>query len=97
MSISSAGKELNDTKELTLFFSAYNEYCEVNVEGGYINIKLKIGDRELGTENWFLVLYVRKRLGYFKTVDRGQGIGNQEPETSALFLIWEYITNVSNV
>ena len=36
-------------------------------------------------------------MGYIKTVDREQGIGNQEPGTSSLFLIWVYITNVSKV
>ena len=37
------------------YLSAYNEYCEVSVEGGYINIKLIIGNRESGTGNWFLI------------------------------------------
>ena len=38
-----------------------------------------------------------KREGLFKTVDREQGIGNREPETSSLFLILVYNTNVSKV
>ena len=67
------------------------------MEGAFINMKLIIGDRESGTGNWFLVPYLRKRVGYIKTVDREQGIGNQEPGTSSLFLIWVYITNVSKV
>ena len=29
------------------YLSAYNEYCEVNVEGAYSNMKLIIGNREL--------------------------------------------------
>ena len=29
------------------YLSAYNEYCEVSVEGAYINMKLRIGNREL--------------------------------------------------
>ena len=33
------------------YLSAYNEYCQVNVEGAYINMKLIIGNRESGTEN----------------------------------------------
>ena len=33
------------------YLSAYNEYCEVSVEGAYINIKLIIGNRESGTGN----------------------------------------------
>ena len=47
--------------------SAYNEYCEISVEGAYINMKLRIGNRESGTgnRNWFLVPYLSKRLGYF--------------------------------
>ena len=60
------------------------------MEGAYINIQLIIGNRESGTGNWFLVPYLRKRLGYFKTVksergNREPGIGNREPETSSLF------------
>ena len=61
------------------YLSAQNEYCEVNVEGAYINIKLTIGNRESGTGNWFLVPYLRKRLGYFKTVKSAPG--NREPGT----------------
>ena len=30
------------------YLSAYNEYCEVNVERAYINMKLRIGNREPG-------------------------------------------------
>ena len=48
------------------------------MEGAFINMKLIIGNRESGTGNWFLVPYLSKRLGYFKTVDREQGIGNRE-------------------
>ena len=29
------------------YLSAYNECCEVSVEGAYINMKLRIGNREL--------------------------------------------------
>ena len=67
------------------YLSAYNEYCEVSVEGAYINMKLRIGNRESGTGNWFLVPHLRKRLEYFKTVKSETGIGNREPETSSLF------------
>ena len=59
------------------YLSAYNKYCEVNVEGTYINMKLIIGNRESGTGNWVLVPYLNKRWGYFKTLDREQGIGNR--------------------
>ena len=62
------------------YLSAYNEYCEVSVEGAYINMKLRIGtgNREPGSWNWFLVPYLSKRLGYLKIFDREQGIGNRE-------------------
>ena len=57
------------------------------MEGAYINMKLIIGNRnrETGTENWFLVPYLSKRVGYFKTVDREQGIGNREIVPFSLF------------
>ena len=66
-------------KSKTLFVS-YNEYCEVILEGAYINIKLIIGIRESGTGNWFLVSFLRKRLEYFKTVK--SETGNREPGTN---------------
>ena len=56
------------------------------MEGAFINMKLIIGNRESGTGNWFLVPYLRKRVGYIKTVDREQGIGNREPGTSSLYV-----------
>ena len=59
------------------YLFAYNEYYEVCVGGAYINMKLRIGNREPGTGNWFLVPYLSKRLGYFKIIGREQGIGNQ--------------------
>ena len=67
------------------YLSAYNEYCEVIVEGAYINMKLRIGNRESGTGNWFLVPYLSKRLGYLKIIDREQGIGNGELFPCSLF------------
>ena len=77
--------------------SAYNEYCEVCVEGAYINMKLRIGNRKSGTGNWFLVPYLSERLGYFKIIDREQRIGNREPGTSSLFLILVCNTKISKV
>ena len=74
------------------YFPAYNEYCEVSVEGAYINIKLIIGNRESGTGNWFLVPYLSKRLGYLKIL-----IGNRKSGTSSLFLILVCNTNISKV
>ena len=32
------------------YLSAYNEYYEVSVEGAYINMKLRIGNREPGNQ-----------------------------------------------
>ena len=55
------------------------------MEGAFINMKLIIGNRESGTGNWFLVPYFSKRLGYFNTVDREQGIGNRELVPCSLF------------
>ena len=71
--------------------SAYNEYCEVSVEGAYINIKLSIGNRKSGTGNWLLVPYFSKRLEYFKIVDREQGIWNWEPGFVPCSLSWYVI------
>ena len=65
--------------------SASNEYCEVNLEGAFSNMKLIIGKRESGTENWFLVPYLSKRVGYLKNVDREQEIGNRELFPRSLF------------
>ena len=44
------------------YLSASNEYCEVGVEGEYLNMKRRIGNRESGTGIWFLVPYLSKRL-----------------------------------
>ena len=60
-------------------------------------MKLRIGNRESGNRNWFLVPYLSKRLGYFKIIDREQGIGNREPGTGFLFLILVCNTNISKV
>ena len=79
------------------YLSAYNEYCEVSVDGAYNNMKLRIGNRESGTGNWFLVPYLSIRLGYFKIIDREQGIGNREPGTRSLFFILVCNTNISKV
>ena len=65
------------------YLSAYNECCEVSVEGSYINMKLRIWNRESGTGNWFLVPYLSKCLGYFKTVK--SETGNRETENSSSF------------
>ena len=67
------------------YLSAYYEYYEVSVEGAYIIMKLRIGNRESGTGNWFLVPYLSKCLGYFKIIDREQGIGNLELVPCSIF------------
>ena len=59
------------------------------MEGAYINMKLIIGNWESGTGNWFLVPFLSKSLGYFKIVDREQGIGNRE--LVACSLVWYVI------
>ena len=79
------------------YLSAYNEHCEVSVEGAYNNMKLRNGNRESGTGNWFLVPYLSKCLGYFKIIDSEQGFGNREPGNSSLFLILVCNTNISKV
>ena len=43
------------------------------MEGACINTKVIIGNRESGTGNWFLVPYLTKRPGYYKTVKIGNG------------------------
>ena len=72
------------------YLSAYNEYCEVSVEGAYINMKLRNGSPGSGTGNWFLVPYLSKRLGYLKIINWEQGTGS-------LFLILVCNTNISKV
>ena len=79
------------------YLSAYNEYYEVSVEEAYINMKLRIGNRESGTGNWFLVPYLSKRIWYCKIIDREQGNGKREPGTSSLFFILVCNTNISKV
>ena len=37
------------------YLSAYNEYYEVSVEGIYNYMKLRIGNREPGTDSLFLI------------------------------------------
>ena len=41
--------------KIKLYLSTYDEYYEVSVEGAYINMKLRIGNRESGTGNKKLV------------------------------------------
>ena len=55
------------------------------MEGAHIKRKLRIGNRESGTRSHFLVPYLSKRLGYFKTVNLQQGIGNRELVAFTLF------------
>ena len=65
--------------------SAYDGYCEFNVEGAYINRKMRIENWESGTGKWFLVPYLSNLLGYFKTVNWQQGIWNWELVVCSLF------------
>ena len=41
--------------KIVRYLSAYNEYYEVSVEGAYVNMKLRIGNREPGTCSLFLI------------------------------------------
>ena len=41
--------------KINRYLSSYNEYNEVSVEGAYINMKVRIGNRESGTGNRELV------------------------------------------
>ena len=51
----------------------------------YIKRKIRIGNRESGTANWFLVPFLNNRLGYFKSVNWQQGILNRELLAFSLF------------
>ena len=51
---------------------------------------MRIGHRESGTANRFLVPFLNNRLGYFKSV-------NWQPGSTCLFLILVYNTEVSKV
>ena len=55
------------------YLSAYNEYYEVSVEGAYINMKLRIGNRESipGTGSFFLILVCNTNISKVQ-------IGNKE-------------------
>ena len=51
------------------------------MEGACINIKLRIGNRESGTGNWFLVSYLGKTSRIFqncKIGNRESGTGNRK-------------------
>ena len=41
--------------QIKRYLSAYNEYYEVCVEGVFIYMKLRIGNRESGTGSLFLI------------------------------------------
>ena len=47
-----------------------NEYCQINVEEAYIYWRLRIGNRESGTGNEFLVPYFGKNNLCFKSANR---------------------------
>ena len=72
------------------YLSAYNEYCEVSVEGAYINMKLRIGNRELFPCSLF-VKTSRIFQNYWSRT------GNRGPGTSSLFLILVCNTYISKV
>ena len=65
------------------YLSAYNEYYDVSVEGAYINMNMRIGNRESGTGNRELVpcsLYEKTSLIFqnSKIGNRESGTGNRK-------------------
>ena len=58
------------------YLSAYNEYYEVSVEEAYINMKLRIGNRESGTGNWFLIWVNVSDISKLLIGNRETGTGN---------------------
>ena len=67
------------------YLSAYNEYCEVSVEGAYINMKLRIGNRESGTGSLFLIPVNVSDISKLLIGNRISGTGNQELVPCSLF------------
>ena len=54
------------------YLSAYNECCEVTVEGAYINMKLRIGNRKPATGSLFESrIFQNRKIG-----NRESGTGN---------------------
>ena len=80
---------LDDTKELMPFV------CIFKIVSGFVNFisisksiyVYETDNREPGIGNWFLVPYLSKRVGYFKTVDRirESGTRNRELVPCSLF------------
>ena len=73
------------------YLSVYNEYYEVRVEGAYINIKLRIGNREQeignrepGTSSLFLILVCNTNISKVQ-------IGNKEPVPGSFLTIILFI------
>ena len=56
------------------YLSAYNEYCQVNVEEAYIKMKMMIGNRESGTGNGFLDPFFKRTFRIFQNYK----IGNRD-------------------
>ena len=73
------------------YLSAYDEYCEVSVEGAYNNMKLRIGNRESGTGNrepgtgsLFLILVCNTNISKVQ-------IWNKEPVPGSFLIIILFI------
>ena len=62
--------------KIKLYLSAYNEYYEVSVEGAYINMKLRIGNRESGTGSLFLIWVNVSDTSKLLIGNRESGTGN---------------------
>ena len=58
------------------YLSAYNEYYEVSVKGAYINMKLRIGNREPGTGSLYLIWVNVSDTSKLLIGNRESGTGN---------------------
>ena len=52
------------------YLSAYDEYCEVNVEGAYINRNMRIENLESGTSCLFLILVYNTDVSKVQIVNK---------------------------
>ena len=67
------------------YLSAYNEYYEVSVEGAYINMNIRIGNRESGTGSLFLIGVNVSGTSKLLIGNRESGTRNRELVLCSLF------------
>ena len=67
------------------YLSAYNEYYEVSVEEAYINMQLRIVNREPGTGSLFLICVNVSDTSKLLIGNRESGTGNRELVPCSLF------------